>query len=86
MAESADFAQFSNFLLEELHFGQFCKILADSSITYYQGRGIINGKAGKHLPYPNLRLQSFYKVFFLINSHITKVLFGKQSIYKGFAW
>ena len=30
-AESADFAHFSNFLLEELDSGRFCRILADFS-------------------------------------------------------
>ena len=28
MAESVDFAHFSNFLLEEFHFGQFWRILS----------------------------------------------------------
>ena len=29
--------------------------------------------------------QSFYKVFFAINTHFTKVLLGKQSFYKVFS-
>ena len=37
-------------------------------------RGVINGKADKHLPYPNFE-----------TSHVLKFLLGKQSFYKIFS-
>ena len=50
-------------------------------VTYYTRRGVINGKAGKRLPYPNVELQSFFKVFDMVNTKQSfyKVLIGKQS-------
>ena len=41
-------------------------------------RGVINGKASKHLPYTNFETTGF----FLVNSHFIKFLVGKQSFYK----
>ncbi len=49
-------------------------------------RGLINVKAGKHLPYPNFETTVILQSFSMVNSHFIKFLVAKQSFYKVFAW